>query len=119
MFVKKTQKDKELAIAYDNVIKEQLDSVIIERINDDSEVIDGKVHYLPHRSVIKKDRTTTKLRIIFDGSARKNNDKSSFNDLLDKGTNLTPHVFNILAKFRSYSVPLTGDIEKRPSIKLA
>lgn len=109
---KRLKKDKELAIAYDNVIKEQLDSGIIEKIDDDSEVIDGKVHYLPHHGVIRKDRTTTKLRIVFDGSARENNDESSFNDLLDKGPNLTPHVFNILAKFRSYSVPLTGDIEK-------
>ena len=32
--------------------------------------------------------------------------------VIEKGTNLTPHVFEVLAKFRSYPVGLTADIEK-------
>ena len=34
------------------------------------------------------------------------------NDCLEKGPNLTPHVFEVLGKFRSYPVGLTADIEK-------
>ena len=32
--------------------------------------------------------------------------------MTEKGPNLTPHVFEVLAKFRSYPVGLTADIEK-------
>ena len=40
--------------------------------------------YLPHHAVIKQDRTTTKLRIVFDGSAR-TNQSLSLNECLYKG----------------------------------
>ena len=40
----------------------------------------------------------------------------SLNDCLEKGPNLTPHVFEVLAKFRSYAVGLTADIEKAFSL---
>ena len=57
-------------------------------------------------------RETAKLRIVFDGSARADKNDHSLNDCLEKGPNLTPHVFEVLAKFRSYPVGLTADIEK-------
>ena len=37
------------------------------------------VHCLPHQAVIKKDRETTKLRIVFDAASKAKNDLS-FND---------------------------------------
>ena len=59
-----------------------------------------------------EDGETTKLRIVFDGSARADKNHYSLNDCLEKGPNLTPHAFEVLAKFRSYPVGLTADIEK-------
>ena len=53
-----------------------------------------------------------KLRIVLDGSARGDKNHYSLNDCLEKGPNLTPHVFEVLGKFRSYPVGLTADIEK-------
>ena len=32
----------------------------------------GKVHYIPHSQVIKEERETTKLRIVYDASANQN-----------------------------------------------
>ena len=53
----------------------------------------------------------TKLRIVFDGSA-KTESHLSLNDCLDKGPNHTPLIFHILLRFRLFYVGLVADIEK-------
>ena len=41
---------------YDNVIKEQLDSGVVEEIDKhEEEVVPGSVHYFPHKEVLKED----------------------------------------------------------------
>ena len=70
----------------------------------------GETHYIPHHPVIRDDKTTTKIRIVFDASARDNG--PSLNDCLYKGPHLTPLLYDILLRFRSHVVALTSDIEK-------
>ncbi len=56
---------------YDKIIDEQLKLGIIELVPESeqtSEFIEqNETHYLPHFGVTRKDRETTKLRIVFDG----------------------------------------------------
>ena len=54
---------------------------------------------------------TTKLRIVFDASAQ-SGEGPSLIDCLFKGPQLTPLIFDILIRFRAYSIALTSDIEK-------
>ena len=70
----------------------------------------GKVHYLPHREVIRMDKETTKVLIVYDASAKRNG--PSFNDCLYSGPPLTPLVFEVLTRFRSHMVALTSNIGK-------
>ena len=69
-------------------------------------------HYLPHHGVIRKESQTTKLKIVYDGSARDVGDDYSLNDCLQKGPNFIPKLFEILIKFRWNSVAIPADIEK-------
>jgi hypothetical protein len=58
---------------YDRVINEQLKTGVIERAEDSTPKFLGKVHYLPHREVVRHEKSTTKLRIervVYDASAR-------------------------------------------------
>ena len=71
----------------------------------------GNITYLPHREVIRNDKTTTKVRVVFDASAKKGNN-ISLNDILYKGPSLTPELFNMLLEFRIYPIAITADIEK-------
>ena len=72
----------------------QLEDSIIERVSK-SQWDSRQCHFLPHHGVIRKDRDTTKLRIVFDGSAKSNLGSHSLNDCLEKGPNLTPLIFNV------------------------
>lgn len=69
-------------------------------------------HFLPHHGMIREDKETTKLRVVFDGSAKDELKDPSLNDCLVKGPNTTPHIFDILLKFRAYPIGIATDVEK-------
>ena len=71
-----------------------------------------KVYYLPHQAVIRKDTETTKLRIVYDVSAKESKNGTSLNDCLYTGSSLNPLLFEILVRFRGNRFALVGDIEK-------
>ena len=102
--------DECLLKEYECTFQQQLQSGIIERVPKSQEKDKG-CYFLPHHGVIRQDKATTKLRIVFDGSSKAKGG-SSLNECLDKGPNLTPHVFNILVRFRVHRVGLVADIEK-------
>ena len=70
----------------------------------------GKTHCLAHHPVIQEDKDKTKLRIVFDASAKTFG--PSLNECLYKCLQLTSLVFDILLQFRAQVIALTTDIEK-------
>jgi hypothetical protein len=74
------------------------------------DVPQGPVSYLPHRPVYK-DSTTTKLRIVFDASA-KGKGGLSLNDSLKTGPSLLPRVMSVHLRFRQGRHALLGDLCK-------
>ena len=95
---------------YNATFAQQLQSGIIELVPEAQEKLQASF-YLPHHGVVRQDKETTKLRIVFDGSA-KTKSNFSLNDCLAKGPNLTPLVFDILLRFRLFRVGLIADVEK-------
>jgi hypothetical protein len=88
-------------------IQEQLRANIIERepqencVTDDNEL---PVHFSPHHAVIRKERETTKVRIVYDGSAKSSKKEQSLNDCLETGTNHIPlHGVHYVGQFSSQS----------------
>ncbi|XP_049292694.1 uncharacterized protein LOC125768703 [Anopheles funestus] len=71
-----------------------------------------KVRYvIPHSCVIKPDSTTTKLRVVFDASA-KSSSGISLNDLQAIGPVIQPDLLHIWLYFRTQTVVVTADIAK-------
>ena len=105
------QKEPTMFNEYDDTFKTQLASGIIEPVPL-AELEAAPSHFLPHHGVIREDRDTTKLRIVFDGSAKTDLKLFSLNDCLEKGPNLTPLIFNVFLKFREHKIGITDDIEK-------
>ena len=96
---------------YKKIIKEQEERGIIERVEPQDEAIVGNVTYLPHHPVIRKDKQTTKVRIVYDASA-KNKHGVSLNSCLYTGPCLLKTVAEIIARFRLFPIAITADIEK-------
>ena len=69
------------------------------------------IYYMPMHAVIKESNSTTKLRVVFDASA-KTTSGVSLNDCLMIGPTLFPNITDILIRFRTYAVALTSDISK-------
>ena len=84
---------------------------IIEKVADDYYGVVGKTHCLTHRAVVRCDKETTKVRAIFDASA-KNGNEPSLNDCLYAGPCLLRHVYDILVRFRLHIIILMSDIKQ-------
>lgn len=69
------------------------------------------VYYMPHHCVIRPERVTTKLRVVFNASAS-NKTGCSLNEALMTGPSLQPELFEILLRFRSYAIAYNADIAK-------
>ena len=109
--LKKLKSNSLLAAEYQKVIETQLESGIIEKVNDTEPVEVGKVCYLPHKAVIRENKETTKVRVVFDASA-KTPEGPSLNDCMHAGPSLLPKLMDILLRFRLKRVGLISDIEK-------
>ena len=75
-------KKPELMQEYDSIFKEQLAQGIIEKVPS-SELDNDNVRFMPHSGVIRKDRVTSKVRVVFDASAKTEIDNLSLNDRLE------------------------------------
>ena len=117
---RKLQSSPEMLLEYDQIIKDQLRTGIIEVVGPNLINAAGTcphnsnflVHYLPHHGVVRQDSQTTKLRIVYDGSAQALGDLYSLNNCLQAGPNHIPKLLHILMQFRWHRIAVTADIEK-------
>ena len=108
--INRLRETPEVLREYDTTIQDQINKGTIEVVPNSENSL-GKVHYLPHHAVIRRDKETTKLRVIYDASSSRSGGPS-LNDCLYTGPKFDQNVFDILLRFRSYRVASTTDIEK-------
>ena len=106
--LKRLRRNPKLLKQYDDIIKQQEIGGIVANVDPAQHEV-GKVHYIPHREVLR-DSDTNSLRIVYDGSA-KVKDGISINDCLETGPCLLPKIFDILVRFRCFKYALTSDIK--------
>ena len=80
-------------------------------MSDQDQVHTHPVFYLPHRPVVRESSTSTKVRPVFDASARDIRGVS-LNDCLHVGPSLTPNICDVLSRFRRHKVAAVADISK-------
>ena len=92
---------------YNDIIKSYLEKNYIEHVTQDQ----GPSCYLPHHGVTREDKVTTKLRIVFDGSAKVKGGHS-LNECLYKGPTLLNDLVQMLTRFRIGSYVVSADIQE-------
>ena len=96
----------------DTVIQEYFEHGHAEVVPDtDREKSPRYVFYLPIHAVRKESSTTTKVRAVFDASA-KSSTGVSLNDLLLVGPTVHPPLVDVLLRFRQHRVALTTDVSR-------
>ena len=99
-----------MAKQYDNVIQDQLRLGVIEKVKPGPS--DTIKHYIPHYAVVNPSKTTTKVRVVYDASAKTKQENKSLNDCLYRGPVLLQDLIGILQQFRLNKVAIVADIEK-------
>ena len=97
--------NKNILTEYDAIIKNQIQQGIVEVVKPSERAT--RVHYL---AVIQREKETTKLRIVYDASARANG--SSLNECLHAGPKFDQKILDLLLRFRVRCVALTADTER-------
>ncbi|XP_011860595.1 PREDICTED: uncharacterized protein LOC105557813, partial [Vollenhovia emeryi] len=95
---------------YKHFMQEYIDLGHMREVTHPLESVD-KTYYLPHHAVYKETSTTTKMRVVFDGSC-KSSSGVSLNEVLMVGPTIQDDLFSILARFRTFKYALTADIAK-------
>lgn len=115
--LRRLRQNPQLLRQYNDVIQKQIEMGVLERVDimgGPPESISGgpkgPVHYLPHHAVVKPDSQTTKVRIVYDASARSGG--PSLNDCLHVGPKFNQLIMEILLRFRVHRVAVIADIEK-------
>jgi len=107
---KKLSDKPDLMEKYDSIIKDQESKGIIEKV--EKYEVNRRKHYLPHHAVLTPLKTTTKVRIVYDASAKTRKENLSLNECLCRGPVLLQDLCGILLRFRLHKVGITADIEK-------
>ena len=75
-------------------------------------VAESREFYIPHKYVIQESAQTTKMRIVYNASARATPEAPSLNDCLYTGPPLQNKIWDILVQQRTYPVGVAADIKQ-------
>ena len=108
--LRRLRQDNGILREYDSVFKTQIQQGIVGIVEQPEQTDAERVHYLPHHTVVRSDKDTTKLRIVYDASSKVNG--PSLNECLHAGPKFDQKILDILLRFRIHKVAVAADIEK-------
>lgn len=117
-FSNKFRENSELYLKYDEIIEEHLRDGVVERVNSRVQENEKPGYFMPHHAVIRNQKDSTKVRIVFDASS-KFKENLSLNDCLESGRNLNPDLLEIIIKFRVYPSASTPFLNCKSFVKIA
>jgi len=106
--VKRLESDPDTMEIYDNVMKQQLEDGIIEKVTTDQNTTNE--YYIPHKPVIRPNAESTKLRVVYDASA--SNNGVSLNSCLEPGPQMQNLLWSVLIRNRTHPIALCGDMKQ-------
>jgi hypothetical protein len=93
---KKLRKDKFLGMEYQKTIEAYIEKGYLHHVKIEEE-LPSEVWYLPHFLIVRMDKTTTKVCIVFDWSAKCN--RVALNNVIYAGPKLQKDLIDVLIRF--------------------
>ncbi|GFT70660.1 integrase catalytic domain-containing protein [Trichonephila clavipes] len=105
---KRLSRDKEYLSLYEKFLQEYEDLGHMREIKADGS---GVAFYMPHHGVYRSEKSTTKMRTVFNASSPSTSGKS-LNSIQFNGGLVQEDLFSIMVRFRKHKYAFTTDIEK-------
>ena len=102
--------DRHLQDTYENIVKDQLEQGVIEPAP--AEPTGPRTFYMPHKPVVKEHASSSKVRMVFDASAKPHLLANSVNDCMYTGPPLQPLLWDIMVRARMSPHLILADIQK-------
>ncbi|XP_028397206.1 uncharacterized protein LOC114521015 [Dendronephthya gigantea] len=108
---RRLKQNPEQAKAYQEQM-EQMESLGFSRKLTEQEIkeYNGPLHYIAHHEVVRPDKKSTPVRIVFNSSSKYKG--QCLNDCWVKGPDLLNNLFGVILRFREQPVAVSGDISK-------
>ncbi|XP_059608215.1 uncharacterized protein LOC132256052 [Phlebotomus argentipes] len=103
------EKKPKLKTMYEEVMKDYKERGWLELVPPGE--FGSSSYYMPHHGVLKESSVTTKLRVVYNASA-KTSSGYSLNDILMCGPNVQPNLILTLLRFRLHPIAMSADISK-------
>ncbi|XP_045773302.1 uncharacterized protein LOC123872805 [Maniola jurtina] len=107
---RKFKTDPSLRHDYNQIIMEYIQRGYLSEVSDNNNADEG--YYIPHHAVIRPEKSSSRVRIVTDASAKTADRNLSLNDVLHTGPNLQADLFLLLLNFRLFPVAMTADIKQ-------
>ena len=105
---RKFSKNEELYKEYSDCLNDYITLCHMSEIGPE---LHPNAYYIPHHCVVKNASTTTKLRVVFDASAKDAN-MNSLNSSLLTGPRLQDDLLDLLIRFRVHKFAFIADIQQ-------
>ncbi|GFT34144.1 integrase catalytic domain-containing protein [Trichonephila clavipes] len=105
---KRLSRDKEYLSLYEKFLQEYEDLGHMREIKADGS---GVSFYMPHHGVYRPEKSTAKMRTVFNASSPSTSGKS-LNSIQFNGGLVQEDLFSIMVRFRKHKYAFTTDIEK-------
>lgn len=108
--VNKFRNHHKLVEKNDNIIQNQVTLGIIEKVTNNRP--NTTKHYISQHPVINPEITSTKVRVVYDASAKPNRNQKSLYECLYPGPTMLKDLSGILLRFHLNKIAIAADIEK-------
>ena len=72
----------------------------------------NRKQYIPHHAITTPEKITTKIRIVYDASAKTKSNMKSLSECIHRGLVILEDLCGLLQRFRTRRIGIIADIEK-------
>ncbi len=96
---------------YNDIIQDQIDQRIMEKVKSPTDSAKKEL-FIPDKLVVRETAESSKVRIVYDASAKASDKAPSLHDCLETGPPLQNHLWSVLTRNRFYPIAVAGDLRQ-------